>query len=203
MSALEDARRRFAEELRTTAGITSDRLIAAFATVPRERFLGPGPWTFRGEGSFAPQVTADADPRHVFQNVSIAVDPGRDLYNGQPGTVAAWIESLAIQPGDRALHIGCATGYYSAIIAAMVDRFGPRAASPLDVIETPWWKEEWTRGCSMAHWAPGILTRYGSLLREPFGRVHWAGTETAAMSYGTIDGAVRSGERAAAAILAE
>jgi monoamine oxidase len=42
---------------------------------------------------------------------------------------------------------------------------------------------------------------YGRLLREPFGRLHWAGTETATMSYGAIDGAVRSGERAASEIL--
>jgi monoamine oxidase len=88
------------------------------------------------------------------------------------------------------------------VIEAMVERFGPQAGSPSAFVETPWWKEEWTRGCSMAHWSPGILTRYGSLLREPFGRVHWAGTETATISYGAIDGAVRSGERAAAEILA-
>jgi protein-L-isoaspartate(D-aspartate) O-methyltransferase len=132
MSILEDARRRFAEELRQTAGITSDRLITAFATVPREQFLGPGPWTFRGEGSLAPQVTDDADPRHVYQNASIAVDPGRDLYNGQPGTVATWIESLAIQPGERVLHIGCATGYYSAIIAALTGPAGTVTAIDVD-----------------------------------------------------------------------
>ena len=53
----------------------------------------------------------------------------------------------------------------------------------------------------MAHWSPGILTRYGSLLRDPFGLIHWAGTETATTSYGAIDGAVRSGERAASEIL--
>ena len=50
----------------------------------------------------------------------------------------------------------------------------------------------------MAHLPPGILTRYGPLIREPFGRVHWAGTETSTTSHGAIDGAVRSGERAAA-----
>lgn len=89
------------------------------------------------------------------------------------------------------------------VLEAMVERFGPRAGSPSELIETPWWKEEWTRGCSMAHWSPGILTKYGSLLRQPFGRVHWAGTETATISYGSIDGAVRSGERAAGEILAD
>jgi monoamine oxidase len=88
-----------------------------------------------------------------------------------------------------------------AVIDAMTARFGPRAASPTDFVETPWWNETWTRGCSMAHFPPGYLTRYGPLLRQPFGRVHWAGTETSATSHGAMDGAVRSGERAAAEIL--
>ena len=88
-----------------------------------------------------------------------------------------------------------------AVVDALAARFGPRAASPVEFIETSWWTETWTRGCSMAHLGPGILTRYGPLLREPFGRVHWAGTETSTVSHGAIDGAVRSGERAAAEIL--
>ena len=87
------------------------------------------------------------------------------------------------------------------MLAALTHRLGPRAASPIDFIETAWWTEQWTRGCSFAHLRPGILSRYGPLLREPFGRVHWAGTETATTSHGAIDGAVRSGERAAAEIL--
>ena len=88
-----------------------------------------------------------------------------------------------------------------AVLDALTARLGPRAASPTQYIETAWWEEEWTRGCSMAHFPPGILTRYGPLIREPFGRVHWAGTETATTSHGAIDGAVRSGERAAVEIL--
>jgi monoamine oxidase len=117
---------------------------------------------------------------------------------GKPGVIASFTfgpiaERVdALDASERRRHV----------IAAMVERFGPRASSPSAFIETPWWKEPWTRGCSMAHWSPGILTRYGSLLRQPFGRVHWAGTETATISYGAIDGAVRSGERAAAEILA-
>jgi monoamine oxidase len=87
------------------------------------------------------------------------------------------------------------------VLDALAARLGPRAASPVDFVETAWWEEEWTRGCSMAHFPPGVLTRYGRLLREPFGRVHWAGTETSTTSHGAIDGAVRSGERAAAEIL--
>ena len=87
------------------------------------------------------------------------------------------------------------------VLDALTSRLGPRAASPVDFVETPWFAEEWTRGCSFAHLRPGYLSRYGQLLREPFGRVHWAGTETATKSHGAMDGAVRSGERAAAEIL--
>jgi monoamine oxidase len=117
---------------------------------------------------------------------------------GKPGVIASFTfgpiaERVdALDAGERRRQV----------VGAMVERFGPRAGSPSAFIETPWWKEPWTRGCSMAHWSPGILTRYGSLLRQPFGRVHWAGTETATISYGAIDGAVRSGERAAEEILA-
>ena len=88
------------------------------------------------------------------------------------------------------------------VLEGLAARFGSRAAKPAEYVETSWWTEEWTRGCSMAHFTPGTLTRYGHLLREPFARVHWAGTETATVSHGAIDGAVRSGERAAAEILA-
>ena len=84
---------------------------------------------------------------------------------------------------------------------ALAARFGPNASSPQEFIETAWWTEPWTRGCSMAHFPPGVLTRYGRLLQQPFERIHWAGTETATISHGAIDGAIRSGERAAAEVL--
>ena len=77
----------------------------------------------------------------------------------------------------------------------------PRAASPSEFIETAWWKEEWTRGCSMAHLPRGSSRATDRCSAKPFGRVHWAGTETSTTSHGAIDGAVRSGERAAAEIL--
>ena len=88
-----------------------------------------------------------------------------------------------------------------AVLDALTGRLGRRAATPSEFIETPWWKEEWTRGCSMAHLPPRMLTRFGPLIRQPFGRIHWAGTETSTISHGAIDGAVRSGQRAAAEVL--
>ena len=85
--------------------------------------------------------------------------------------------------------------------ACSTRRLGPRAASPLEVLEQNWAEEHWTRGCSMGHFPTGVLTQYGRRLREPVGRLHWAGTETASTSYGAMDGAVRSGERVCEEIL--
>jgi len=84
----------------------------------------------------------------------------------------------------------------------LATRFGDRARRTIEYRDVNWWDEEWTRGCSLAHFAPGVLSSYGHLLRRAVGRIHWAGTETAGVSHGAIDGAVRSGERAASEILA-
>jgi monoamine oxidase len=117
---------------------------------------------------------------------------------GTPGVLGSFTFSAVaerfdgIDPVDRR----------AAVLDALTARFGPRAATPTAFVETAWWNEEWTKGCSFAHLRPGILSRYGPLLRAPFARVHLAGTETATTSHGAVDGAVRSGERAAAEILA-
>jgi monoamine oxidase len=128
----------------------------------------------------AAEVTIDASPADMTRGV---------LACFTFGPVAARIDAL--EPEARR----------QALVDALVRRFGARAANPIDIVETAWWKEPWARGCSFAHLPPGALTRYGHLLREPFDRVHWAGTETATVSHGAIDGAVRSGERAAAEVL--
>ncbi len=134
-----------------------------------------------------------AEPKSAAE-VTIDASPAA----GTPGVLA----SFTFGPVAERIDALDAAERRRLVLAGMVERFGPRAGTPSAFIETPWWKEEWTRGCSMAHWSPGILTQYGALLRQPFGRVHWAGTETATVSYGAIDGAVRSGERAAGEILA-
>ena len=88
----------YAEEIDATCGLTTPALARAFATVPREEFVGPGPWMVQGGGDlFAPaRRTADADPRRVYHNLSIAIDPGRQLYNGAPGVVAPWLDAPAL-----------------------------------------------------------------------------------------------------------
>jgi monoamine oxidase len=89
-----------------------------------------------------------------------------------------------------------------ATLDCLVANFGPAAAAPLDYIETDWSSEEWTRGCFGANFGPGGWTRYGSALREPCGLIHWAGAETSPIWMNYMDGAVRSGERAAAEVVA-
>jgi monoamine oxidase len=133
-----------------------------------------------------------SEPRSASE-VTLDASPS----SGTPGVIASFTF------GPVAAHFDALdpTERRRAVVDALSARLGPRAASPAAFIETPWWAQDWTRGCSMAHFRPGMLTRYGLLLREPFGRVHWAGTETATTSYGAMDGAVRSGERAAAEIL--
>jgi monoamine oxidase len=87
------------------------------------------------------------------------------------------------------------------VLSVLVKFFGPRAADPEEYVERDWAAEEWSRGCYGGRFGTGVWTGYGEALREPVGRVHWAGTETAEVWNGYMDGAVRSGERAAHEVL--
>jgi monoamine oxidase len=75
--------------------------------------------------------------------------------------------------------------------------FGEQAKTPVQFIEKSWEREEWTRGCPTCRFPPGGWTAWGPYLREPVGRIHWAGTESATVWSGYMEGAVQSGERAA------
>lgn len=131
---LEARRRFYAEEIETLAGLRTPALVEALATVPRERFLPPGPWFVRTEADFGGPArrTPDADPRHVYHNLAIAIDPARQLFNGQPSLVAMLIEALAPAPGGRVLHVGAGTGYYSALMARAVGASGRVVAIEVD-----------------------------------------------------------------------
>ena len=133
---IEECRRFFAEEIRLAAHIQSPALVEAFARVPREKFLGPGPWKIAsadiGMGAVVYTETADDDPRHVYHNVPIALDTTRDLNNGQPGSLAHWIDALELRAGDRLFHLGCGVGYFTAIMAEVVGKEGHVVASEVD-----------------------------------------------------------------------
>ncbi|GEP36190.1 monoamine oxidase [Nocardioides szechwanensis] len=87
------------------------------------------------------------------------------------------------------------------VLEGFAEMFGPQALRPIDYVEHDWTRERWTGGGPTAIHAPGTLLQFGSAIRKPFGRVHWAGTETSTYWSGYMDGAVRSGKRAATEVL--
>ena len=131
-------RQLFAEELDALCGFRTAGLVEAFAAVPREHFLPPGPWNVLSLDAIVPgamsrpRVTADSDPGRVYHNIGIAIDLSRQLFNGHPSTLASWIDALALTPGARVLHVGCGPGYYTAIMAHVVGRSGAVTAIEVD-----------------------------------------------------------------------
>jgi monoamine oxidase len=117
--------------------------------------------------------------------------------DGVPGVLLGFLEGRharelgRLRPEERR----------TAVVDCFTRYFGPRAASPDDYVERLWAEEEWTRGCYGCHMPPGAWTGYGPALHPPVGPLHWAGAEYAHVWNGYMDGAVRSGEAAAAEVL--
>jgi protein-L-isoaspartate(D-aspartate) O-methyltransferase len=130
---IEEARHRYAEELRFTARLGSRAVVDAFATVPRERFFRPGPWRLLSPMALGEYwTTEDGDPRHLYHDVLIAIDEQRRLNNGQPSLWARMYEDLDLSNGAHVVHVGAGTGYYSAILAEIVGRAGRVTAIEID-----------------------------------------------------------------------
>lgn len=102
-----------------TARAGSPAVREAFAAVPRERFLGPGPWKVRNALPGYSR-TPDADPAHIYRDVLVALDAEADINNGQPSLHAVSLAALDLRPGESVIRIGSGTGYYTAIIAELV-----------------------------------------------------------------------------------
>ena len=128
--SLEAARRIFAEELQSLTHMSSPALFAAFASVPRERFLGPGPWRLLGLDQH--WTTVDADPRQVYCNALIALDESKGINNGQPSLWANALDELKVCVNNHVLHLGCGTGYYTAILAELTGPHGKVTAIEID-----------------------------------------------------------------------
>ena len=135
------------------------------------------------------QAASDAGPaKIVFDN---------SPPDGSPGVLLAFLEGALA----RELGTWPAARRRAAVLATLARLFGPRAGRPEAFHEQDWAAEEWTRGCYGAYLPPGGWTTCGAALRPPIGPLHWAGAEYAERWSGYMDGAVRSGEGAAAAIL--
>jgi monoamine oxidase len=117
--------------------------------------------------------------------------------SGTPGVLMGFVEA-----GDgRRLARRTPEERREEVLACFARYFGPRAEHPREFVERDWMAEEFSRGCYGAHFTPGVWTHYGHALREPVGRIHWAGAECSPVWNGYMEGAVRSGEDAAAAVL--
>jgi len=138
---LEDCRRFYSEEIKFAANLRSPALIEAYARVPREDFLGAPPWhvaspaqiglVTMGLATGSPYVEVN-EPRDLYHDLLVAIDAGRQLNNGQPSALAAWISALDLKAGDRVFHLGCGVGYYTAILAEVVGSSGSVVASEVD-----------------------------------------------------------------------
>ncbi|MGX1758377.1 flavin monoamine oxidase family protein [Streptomyces lydicus] len=117
--------------------------------------------------------------------------------SGRPGVLS----SYAFGPGALRLGRLDPARRREIWLDALAERFGPKARHPAQYLETDWSSQQWSLGGMIGYFPPGTLTNYGSALREPVGRIHWASTESATLMHGLMEGAVRSGERAAQEVL--
>jgi monoamine oxidase len=118
--------------------------------------------------------------------------------SGKPGVLMGFIDGDAA----RALSDRPASQRAKQALQSYVRYFGAAAGRPRAYFDQVWDREIYTGGCPVGVMPPGVMTEYGKALRAPVGRIHWAGTETATEWIGYMDGAVQSGQRAAAEALA-
>ena len=124
MDRLQAQRIFFADFITASAGIPKKdrRLANAFASVPRERFVGPGPWKiFTSSGLLE---TPSDDPAFLYQDVTVSLAADRHINNGQPLLHAICLAALNPAEGQTVLHIGAGTGYYTAILSRLVGSTG-------------------------------------------------------------------------------
>ena len=117
---------------------------------------------------------------------------------GRPGLISGFFEGpAAVAAGEQTME-----ERRDVVVDVLARAMGERARDVAGYVDRDWSAEPFTRGCYGAHLPPGAWTVYGPALRRPVGRIHWAGTETAEHWTGYIDGAIDSGQRVAAEVLA-
>jgi monoamine oxidase len=144
-------------------------------------------WREEGLSGF---VVSDRGP------VTIVYDNSPE--DGSPGVLVGFIEGEQARSWARRNRADRRAG----VLACLADYFGERAGRPRELLERSWADEEYSGGCFAGYFPPGVWTSFGQALREPIGRLHWAGTETATAWTAYMEGAVQSGQRAADEVLA-
>ncbi len=142
---------------------------------------------WRADGLTGQAVSLPGPTQVVFDNTPP---------NGSPGLIG-FLE------GREARELGALSEAErrEAVLKGFQRLFGRRAAHPVLYVDKDWSTEPYSRGCYAGVLGPGTWTACGRALREPVGRIHWAGTETATRWMGYMDGAIQSGKRAAAEVM--
>ena len=158
MERLEAHREFFANLITASAGLpqSEGRLFTAFASVPRERFVGPGPWRIFTAAGFV--ETPTDDPAFLYQDVVVAIAPERKINNGQPLLHAICLAAVKVKEGETVIHVGAGTGYYTAVIAKLAGLSGCVHAFEVEQ--------------DLAERATGNLSEYGTVIVH-----HSSGTE--------------------------
>jgi monoamine oxidase len=172
-------------------GGTRDQLTqnVPMGSVIKTMTVYPEPW-WRAEGlsgqaagvGRAVGITFDNSPADASRGILLGFIEGRHAH-----------ELRELTPAERR----------AAVAEDLAAYFGPRARDSVEYVEKDWAEEEWSAGCYGGRLTPGVWTQLGRALREPIGRIHWAGTETSPVWSGYMDGAVRSGERVAREVLGQ
>lgn len=126
MHGIKDARDWFAEDLRIAAPVRNNpAIITAFAKIPREQYLGAGPWRIHPRQFDRPAyISATADPHHIYHDVLVSIDHDLDINNGLPSLWAYYLDQMDIRPGATVLQVGAGVGYFTAILAELVTDSG-------------------------------------------------------------------------------
>ena len=132
MDRLEAHRLFFARLVTANAGVpaTAQNLIEAFASTPREQFVGEGPWqVFTRVGYIE---TPSDDPALLYQDITVALKPDAQINNGQPTLHAVCLAVLGVKAGEAIVHVGAGTGYYTALLAKLTGPTGAVFAYEID-----------------------------------------------------------------------
>ena len=166
-------------KLRLLRGLLPGHTIKAEAVYPRP---------FWRDAGLSGQCIGDAPVAATFDN---------SPPDGRIGVLMGFILGAPAQRHHRL----SAAQRRAEVLESFAGYLGDAARAPTGYVEKDWTDDRWTKGCPTAHTPPGVLRRYGPALRRATGRVHWAGSETSTFWQGYMEGAVRSGERAAAEAL--
>ncbi len=154
----------YLNQIKVRGQVTAPPILNAFGAVPREKFLGNGPWRVRSEVVNTYGTTESDDPIHIYQDVLVALDEQRKLDNGLPSLWAHLFDTLCLRSGDTVLQVGCGTGYYTAVLAEIVGESGRIVAVDSDA-------DFASKAAELLADRPNVEVIHGNACQQSFGAV--------------------------------